>query len=208
MKPARPRRSIDWNQIKRQLAAAEEALASGYAASAARRREILRERARALALEPAPPIHAADGIDVVEFMLANERYAIEAAFVREVLPLKDLTGVPCTPRHVSGIINAHGRILTVIDLKKFFELTDSGLSDLNKVIVLQHRDVAFGILADSIVGAAWVPLADLQASLPTLTGIRAEYLKGITSQRVIVLDAIKLLTDAALTVDEEVTPAG
>ncbi|TMH10481.1 MAG: chemotaxis protein CheW [Betaproteobacteria bacterium] len=199
---------VDWDRIKRQLAAAEDALAKGFAPTPERRREILHARARALARVPATPVRAADGIDVIEFMLAQERYAFAAACVREVQPLKDLTGVPCTPRHVSGIINAHGRILTVIDLKKFFELTDSGLSDLNKVIVLQHRDVAFGILADSIVGAAWVPLADLQASLPTLTGIRAEYLKGITSQRVIVLDAIKLLTDAALTVDEEVTPAG
>ena len=206
MKPARPRRSIDWDQIKRQLAAAEEALASGYAASAARRREILRERARALALEPAPPTHAADGIDVVEFMLANERYAIEAAFVREVLPLKDLTGVPCTPAFVPGIINLHGRILTVIDPKQLFELPESGLTDLNKVIILQQEKVEFGLLADRIVGAAWIASAHIQPALPTRGGSRATYLKGVTGDRVVVLDARKLLTDPSMTVDDEVAP--
>jgi len=206
VKPARQPRSIDWDQIKRQLAAAEEALASGYAASAAQRREILRERARVLAQEPAPVASAGPGVEVVEFMLGNERYAIEAAFVGEVLPLKDLTGVPCTPAFVSGIINVHGRILSVIDLKRFFELPEGGLTDLNKVIILQHGDVEFGIVADRIVGASWLSLAELQADFPTVTGARAACLRGVTPQRVVVLDAKRLLTDATMVVDEEVSP--
>ena len=206
MKPARQRRSIDWEQLKRRLAAAEDALATGYAASAVQRREILRERARALALEPAPATNAADGIEVVEFMLANERYAIEAAFVREVLPLKDLTGVPCAPAFVSGIINVHGRILTVIDPKQLFNLPGSGLTDLNKVIILQQENVEFALLADQIVGAAWLSPAHIQPALPTRSDARTTYLKGVTRDHVVVLDARKLLTDPSMTVDEEVAP--
>jgi purine-binding chemotaxis protein CheW len=36
-----------------------------------------------------------------------------------------------------------------------------------------------------------------------LTGIRAEYLKGVTAERLIVLDANKLLSDPKIVVQEE-----
>lgn len=60
-----------------------------------------------------------------------------------------------------------------------------------------------GILADTIHGVRRIPLGDLQPSLPTLTGVRAEYLKGITGGRLIVLDADKLLSDPKNVVQEE-----
>jgi purine-binding chemotaxis protein CheW len=37
-----------------------------------------------------------------------------------------------------------------------------------------------GILADAILGVRSITVEELQPALPTLTGIRAEYLKGIT----------------------------
>ena len=62
----------------------------------------------------------------------------------------------------------------------------------------------FGILADVILGVLRVPLRNLQPTLPTLTGIREEYLKGITPGRLAILDAAKLLSDKKLIVHEEV----
>jgi len=53
-----------------------------------------------------------------------------------------------------------------------------------------------------LIGARWLALTDLQPSLPTLTGIRSEYLKGITGQRLVVLDAKKLLADRSIVVNE------
>jgi len=115
-----------------------------------------------------------------------------------------LTPLPGTPVFVLGIINIRGEILSVIDIKKFFELPDKGLTDLNKVIVLQSENMLFGILADTIVGARQIPLTAIQPSLPTLTGIREEYLKGVTAERTVVLDAEKLLADEKITVQEQV----
>jgi purine-binding chemotaxis protein CheW len=63
-------------------------------------------------------------IEVVEFLLAHEKYGIESKCVREVYPLKELTPVPCTPSFVRSIINVRGKILSVIDIKKFFELPE------------------------------------------------------------------------------------
>ena len=43
-------------------------------------------------------------------------------FVREVYPLKDYTPLPCTPPFVLGLVNVRGQIISVIDIKKFFDI--------------------------------------------------------------------------------------
>lgn len=165
---------------------------------------ILKARAVALAREPLKSEEAGERIEVVEFQLADERYAIESIYIGEVYPLKDLTLLPCTPPFVLGIINLRGRILSVIDLHTFFDLPNRGLSDLNKVIVLHDGTMEFGLLVDAIIAARWIPRSSLLPSLPTLTEIRAEYLLGITPERLVVLDGGKILADNRIVVHEEV----
>lgn len=164
---------------------------------------ILLARARLLAQEPEQE-ETAEQIEVVTFLLAHETYGIETAFVREVYPLKDLTPLPCTPAFVAGIVNVRGQVMSVVDIKKFFELPEQGLTDLNKVVILSDGIMEFGILADAIVGVRNIPLRGIQPALPTLTGVREDYLRGVTAERLVILDAAKLLTDSNIVVHEEV----
>src|SRR5713226_10401213 len=150
--------------------------------------QILCARARALARPPARTPVAETWLEVLEFRLAQERYAIETRYVREVYPLRELTPLPCTPPFVLGIVNIRGRILPVLDLKKFFELPEQGLTDLHRIILVRGNDLELGLLADVIVGVRRVAADSLQPPLPTLIGIRADYLKGIGEERLVVLD--------------------
>lgn len=164
---------------------------------------ILRKRALALAREPEKEEAAAERLEIVEFLLAYERYGIESSYIREVYPLKDLTPLPGTPPFVLGIMNVRGKILSVIDLRKFFDLPQKGLTDLNKVIIVHDEVMEFGILADAILGVRLIPLRELQPSLPTLTEVRADYLKGVTEERLVVLDGGAILSDRRIIVQEE-----
>jgi purine-binding chemotaxis protein CheW len=194
----------DWEKIYRRIEAAGMAAAQGSTPDPAKAKEILRKRAKELAREPesAP---AGESIEVVEFVLAYEKYGIESSHVREVVPLRELTPVPCTPAFVLGIVNVRGRIISVIDIKKFFDLPERGLTDLNKLIILRSGQMEFGLLADVIIGVRTIRTADLQPAPPTFTGPRLEYLRGITEERVSILDGVKLLSDRKITVHEEVT---
>jgi len=165
---------------------------------------ILRARAQALAQAPEDKQTPAEFLEVVEFLLAGERYAVESRYVREIYPLDALTPLPCTPRFVLGIINVRGEIFSVIDLKKFFDLPEKGLPERSKAILLRAEEMELGLLADEVFGVRPVPLERLQAPLPTLTGIRAEYLRGVTKERLAILDAEKLLGDKRIIVREEV----
>jgi len=200
----RPSRSIDWANIYQRLAKAEEAIMRGQSQTPEARRTALEARARALAAEPANP-NRGPGMEVVEFLLGSSHYAVPASSVREVRPLQELTPLPCTPAFVSGIMSAHGRIIAVVDLKKFLDLPELGLTDLNKVIILQHAAMEFGVLADSIVGGHWLLLADLQSNFSSSMQHRASCIRGITPQQLTVLDVQGIASDPAFVVDEEVS---
>jgi purine-binding chemotaxis protein CheW len=195
-------RIIDWGRLRQRLEAARIAVSSEPAAD--EKRAILRKRAKLLARQPLQE-ETGGALDVLEFLLTYETYAIEMRWVAETYPLKDLTPLPCTPPFVAGIINVRGRILSVIDIRKFFDLPEKGLTDLNRVIIVHNGEMEFGILADEILGTRSIPLSEVQPPLPTLSGIREEYLKGVTRERTAILDGARLLSDKNLIVHEEVT---
>ena len=173
--------------------------------STAEAQRILRERALALARPPSNGAIAPDNrLELLEFRVASERYAVETRFVQEVHPLRDLTPLPGTPAFVTGIVNVRGQILPVYDLKKLFDLPEPGVTDLHRVLHVRGHDMELGLLADIIVSVRVIAADRLQPSLPTLTGIRADYLKGITDDRVVVLDLDRILSDPKIVVHDEV----
>ena len=192
----------DWDRLRQRLEAARMAVSSEPTPD--EKKAILRKRAKILARQPLQE-KTGGALDVLEFLLTYETYAIEMRWVAETYPLKDLTPLPCTPPFVAGIINVRGRILSVIDIRKFFDLPEKGLTDLNKVIIVRDDTMEFGILADELLGTRTIPLSEVQPPLPTLTGIREEYLKGVTRKRTAILDGARLLSDKNLIVNEEVT---
>src|SRR6185295_9627651 len=89
MTPTRPRTVVDWQQVRRRLAATERALLREDDSDPEQRRQVLQARAQAMAAARPPASVAGEGIEVVEFTLAERHCAIECAFVREVQPLKE-----------------------------------------------------------------------------------------------------------------------
>jgi purine-binding chemotaxis protein CheW len=172
--------------------------------SAAGVEEILRAKARALAAPPRQRGADERTLKVVEFRLAKERYAVEQRHVREVFPLKELTPLACTPAFLPGIVNVRGQILPVIDIKKFFDLPETGITDLHLAVIIHERDMEVGLLADAVSGVRAIRLESIQASLPTLTGVRAQYLRGVSDDQTVILDARQILADPKLVINEQV----
>ncbi len=190
---AKPSRSFDWGAIRRRLESIERAAEQGWAPSAEAATKVFRERARALAQEPARAEALEETLKAVAFLLAQETYAVESRYVREVYPLKELTPLPGAPPFLLGIASVHGQILPVVDLKRLFELPEKGLADLNKLVILREGSAELGILADQMLGMRAIPVREIEPSLPTLVGIRAEFLRGVTQGPIVVLDARKIL---------------
>ncbi len=192
----------DWEKLHRHLEEIRERLEPGYRLPEAEKEIVLRSRARKMGRAPAEESNG-ERISVLEFFLAKERYAAEVKYIRETCPLRSLCHLPGTPPFVIGIINIRGQILSVVDIKKLFDLPEQGLTNLNRVLVVQSGANIFGILADEVAGIREVEVRDLQPPLSTLSGLQEEYIKGITSERLIVLHMENMLADKRLVIHDE-----
>jgi purine-binding chemotaxis protein CheW len=158
-------------------------------------RALLDQRARALA-RPIEEARKDPMLDLVSFTLARETYAIESRFVVQVFRLEELAPLPGAESPVYGITTWRGDLLTILDLRPILGLPVSSLNDLCRVMVLGGARPEFGILADSVAELLSVPLAELVA-VTEMQGRRADLVRGITTQAVLVLDGSALLSLAA-----------
>jgi len=166
--------------------------------------KILKERADRLKTPLEKAKNNGEFIVGLEFLLAEERYIIDAVYVSEVVFIKEMTPLPCTPEFVLGIINLRGKILAVIDIKKIMGLPSIGITNLNRVVVVKYNDIELGILADEIVGNSEVYLEKLQRGIVGMSKIQENLILGVSLEGQIVLDIKKLLATSEIIVNEEV----
>ena len=140
---------------------------------------------------------------VVEFNLMPEHYAIDEYYVSEVILLKELTIIPGVPLFVAGITNIRGKIISVVDLKIFLGITSKGITDLNRIIVLKNKQMEFGILADSILGTKTIKTSMLSPAPITIQGAAAGFVKGITSDGLIILDGCNILSTKSIIINQK-----
>ncbi|MDU4959885.1 MAG: chemotaxis protein CheW [Sporomusaceae bacterium] len=87
---------------------------------------------------------------LVVFKLGNEDYGISILQVQEIKRMTDITRVPHTPGYIQGVINLRGSVLPVLDLKKRLGLPDSEYTDNTRIIIVNVRDMAIGLIVDGV----------------------------------------------------------
>jgi purine-binding chemotaxis protein CheW len=139
---------------------------------------------------------------VLEFVLANEHYLIDSKYISEIIPLKVLTPLPCTPDFLQGITNIGGKIIAVISLKKILNLPEKPYTNVKKIILLRHQEIELAILTDNIIGARQIYLDRLNSSLPQLKGIQNDFITGITEDRLILLNIEKFMKSDLIIIND------
>ena len=185
------RRPVDWAEVRSRMEATGRALSGATSTAPEHVRAVLEQRARALA-RPAGTPATIDELEAVTFALAAERYAIESRYVFEVFRLDDLSPLPGAKPPVFGVTAWRGELLTILDLRTVLGLPVTALTDLSRVLVLGSDRPAFGILADAVHDVVTFPASEVR-QLPEGVAARREYLRGITGDTVLVLEATKLL---------------
>lgn len=121
-----------------------------------------------------------DEVQVVEFILGEDKFAINLFDVREIVESFRITPLPHAASHVKGIIDLRGEITTVIDLKTVLKITNkasAGQVD-SRFIVLDDNvtNVKTGILVDDVTSVLTVPVSDIDQ---TPRGDNNTYILGI-----------------------------
>ncbi len=151
---------VDFEALERQLEQAEAALA-GVAGPEARR-QILEERARAVA--ESREVDRIESVPVLVFRVGGERYAVEVGAVFQAVEARSLAPLPAAPPWLLGAIVARTRVVPVLDLRQLLGLEGGGMSDLAKVVVVEHEGETFGLAAEELEGRVDVPREGLAQS--------------------------------------------
>jgi len=86
----------------------------------------------------------------VTFELGRELYALKALHVQEILKAGDISPVPGAEVFVLGVINLRGNIVTVIDTRSRFGLSEPEADTIRQIIVVETEDQCLGLMVDHV----------------------------------------------------------
>ncbi len=133
-------------------------------------------------------------IQVVEFLLGDEHFAIDLFDVKEVVEYTTITKLPSSQEHVRGIIDLRGEITTIIDLKHRLNITKTveAAAESSRIIVLDTKitGTKIGILVDDVTSVSTFEGSQVDYS-STPTGEKNTALIGIIKRKVKVQDKEK-----------------
>ncbi|HNX17675.1 MAG TPA: chemotaxis protein CheW [Methanoregula sp.] len=166
----------------------------------------------------------AETIDVVEFELGGERYALDIHLAREIVEMIPITPIPRAPPFISGVINLRGEITNIMNLNTLLGLSDEKIRENQKIIVLVPEAAKgnnVGIIVDDVSSVRQVPKSDIESIGAGMSSDFSQFVKGIiklsyddTGEKkkdlVIWLDMEKVLADLGNrqkgTVQSDITP--
>ena len=133
------------------------------------------------------------------FILGDEVYGIEIQFVTEIIGLQPVTEIPDLPEYVKGIINLRGKIIPVIDVRLRFKKSASKYNDRTCIIVVEIKDVAVGLIVDTVAEVLTITTQDIVPP-PQFNNGRyfQRFIKGIgkvENSVKLILDCDRLLND-------------
>ena len=112
----------------------------------------------ATAKSPVTTEKMTDTIQVVEFVLGSEHFAIDLFDVKEVVEYTTITKLPNVPSYVRGIIDLRGEITMIIDLKHRLNITEESRNSIesSRIIVLDEKMAKskISILVDDVTSVS------------------------------------------------------
>ncbi len=134
----------------------------------------------------------------VTFRLDDEKYGINVMSVQEVLRMTEIAPVPGAPDYVLGIINLRGNVVTVIDTRRRFGLSEQEPDDQTRIVIIEAENQVVGILVDSVAEVVDLQGSQIESAPNVGNDESSKYIQGVSSQEselLILVDVNKLLSD-------------
>jgi purine-binding chemotaxis protein CheW len=128
----------------------------------------------------------ADQNQLVTFQLGEELYGINIMDVKEIVRVQEIRAIPNAPSYVEGIFNLRSEIIPIINLHKRFHLKKVLTSEddelLSGFIIIDIDGMKLGVIIDRVSRVVTIEKEDIQPPPQMLSGIGAEYIKGVVRQ--------------------------
>lgn len=153
-------------------------------------------------------------IRIVVFELSGYRYAIPMADAREFARVPSIVPLPKAPAIVEGVVNIHGKVVPVLDIRKRFRLPEKRAHPMDHLVIAHADRRLVALRVDRVLGVEDVDARDIEDAAAVTP--EAEYLTGVAKLadglvlihdlRAFLAEAEARELDEALAVPSEVVP--
>jgi len=113
------------------------------------------------------------------FKLRESYYALDAAYVYEVIRVGEITPVPHCSKEILGVINLRGRIVTLIDISLSLGYGAAQVGSQSRVFIVEDRSEYVGMLADQVSEVTEVSQEQMQAPPANIPLEQLKYCRGV-----------------------------
>lgn len=134
----------------------------------------------------------------VTFCLDNETYGINVMQVQEVLRVTEIAPVPGAANHVLGIINLRGNVVTVMDTRRRFGLSQREVDDSSRIVIIEASEQVVGMLVDSVAEVVYLRASEIDSAPNVGNEENSKFIQGVCNRNdelLILVDLNKLLTE-------------
>jgi purine-binding chemotaxis protein CheW len=112
------------------------------------------------------------------FTLDDQRYAVRLSAVDSVVRAAAITPLPRAPEIVLGVLDLHGQVIPVINLRRRFRVPERELRTSDQFVIARAGLLTVALAVDGTEGVLEENAGSLIAPDDILTGTR--YLEGVT----------------------------
>ena len=126
-------------------------------------------------------------MQVVMIGLADEKFALDAGLVREIIDPVPVTKVAGAKSFVPSVINVRGNVIPLADLRIRFGMPMTGDTTDTRIVVIEisidNEPVLVGLTADKVFEVTEISQTDVQQTPRVGMHWKPEYIRFITKWR-------------------------
>ena len=94
-------------------------------------------------------IQEKEKLKLIIFQLDNQQFALPITVVEKVIEIVDIRLLPNSPKYIFGIINMHGEIISVINLRSLFGLKEKEIELSDQLLIVTTSVFKHAIWVDA-----------------------------------------------------------
>ncbi len=140
-----------------------------------------------------------DANKLIVFTINAEEFGMDIDLIDSIENILEFFKIPSAPDYIEGMINLRGKVHTVFNLRKRFNLPCPEFNESNKIIMANTADSIVGIIADEVKEIIKVENSDFEAAPNTASSLKNKFLSGsvrIGGRTIMLLDIEKVIIAA------------
>ena len=122
-----------------------------------------------------------EGEEIQQFIgirLGKELYGIPVEKIRKIAKPLRITSIPGTALHIMGLMNLHGEILCVVDVKVLLNMGKAIPGENSRVVVIKTAEGLVGVFCDEVIDIYDIVKKNIETALSTLSAEISNYIQG------------------------------